>query len=321
MDLVVKSNKLNSVIQNLSLSEIRIVQLGIVDARETGKGLSATEPLYISALRYANMFNTTKENAYILMKKAEKQLFTRQFTFLSERGNNVKSHWISQVEYMKDEGGIEIIFTPAVVNEITRIDGAEQFFTQYIIDNTSKFSSNYSVRLYELLIQWKKAVKTPLFELELFREQLGLGVNEYIRMYDFKKRILDVAIKEINAKSDLKVSYKQEKQGRKVMGFKFTVKSNKKNEKKQIEKERKELYERRIKEQEEMQKIYSLSGLEIANLTPLLIKNKNFTKIMLPRRENEKLENYERRIMKALNCPNNQMKWYTFLQDIKETNK
>ena len=37
-DLVVKSNRLNSAIQNLSLPELRIIQLAIVDARETGKG-------------------------------------------------------------------------------------------------------------------------------------------------------------------------------------------------------------------------------------------------------------------------------------------
>ena len=36
-DLVVKTNQLNSAIQNLTLPELRIVQLAIVDARETGK--------------------------------------------------------------------------------------------------------------------------------------------------------------------------------------------------------------------------------------------------------------------------------------------
>ena len=38
-DIVVKSNRLNSALQNLSLAEIRIIQLAIVDARESGKGL------------------------------------------------------------------------------------------------------------------------------------------------------------------------------------------------------------------------------------------------------------------------------------------
>ena len=43
-DLVVKSNRLNMAIQNLTLPEIRLVQLAIVDARETGTGLNTDTP-------------------------------------------------------------------------------------------------------------------------------------------------------------------------------------------------------------------------------------------------------------------------------------
>ena len=56
-DLVVKTNQLNSAVQNLSLPELRIIQLAIVDARETGKGLDDTKtPLRIDAMRYAQAF-------------------------------------------------------------------------------------------------------------------------------------------------------------------------------------------------------------------------------------------------------------------------
>ena len=72
--------------------------------------------------------------------------------------------------------------------------------------------------------QWKAAGKTPLFELELFRAQMGLGDNEYRDMSNFKKRVLDLAVNEINEKTDLTVSYTQEKKGRLIHGFKFTVK-------------------------------------------------------------------------------------------------
>lgn len=42
-------------------------------------------------------------------------------------------------------------------------------------------------------------------------------------IYDFKKYVLDHAVKEINKVADLKVSYEQEKKGRKIIGFKFKV--------------------------------------------------------------------------------------------------
>lgn len=81
----------------------------------------------------------------------------------------------------------------------------------------------YSVRLYELLIQWREAKKTPLFDLKVFRGQLGVDDDEYERMCDFKSGVLNKAIKEINKHTDIKVSYEQEKDGKNIIGFKFTV--------------------------------------------------------------------------------------------------
>ena len=45
-----------------------------MDARETGKGLDTKTPLRIDASRYADAFDTTRQNAYILMKQSEETL-------------------------------------------------------------------------------------------------------------------------------------------------------------------------------------------------------------------------------------------------------
>ena len=222
-NLVVKTNQLNSALQNLSLPEIRIIQLAIVDARETNTGLSTDKPLRIDALRYAEIFETTRQNGYKRMKDAEENLFNRRFSYIDERGKLIKSRWVQQVTYLDDEGAIELVFTLAVVNGISRIDGAEEFFTSYLLEQTANMDSIYSVRLYELLVQWVAAKQTPLFELNKFRDQLGVEDHEYKRMGNFKLRVLDLAVKEINEKSDIKVSYSQVKKGRTITGFKFTV--------------------------------------------------------------------------------------------------
>ena len=223
-DLVVKTNQLNSAVQNLSLPELRIIQLAIVDARETGKGLDTKTPLRIDAMRYAQAFDTTRQNAYILMKQSEETLFNRRFTYFDNEKKPIKSRWLQDVRYLDDEGAIEVCFTRLVVECITRLDGAEQFFTQYLLSQTANLKSVYAVRLYELLIQWKTAGKTPLFELSLFRGQMGLNDDEYKIMGNFKLRVLDLAVNEINEKTDLTVSYTQEKKGRVIHGFKFVIK-------------------------------------------------------------------------------------------------
>ena len=221
-ELVVKTNRLNQAFQTLSLSEFHIVQLAIVDARHTGTGLSTDTPLRIDALRYAEIFGTTRQNAYQRLKEAEDSLFNRRFSFFDEDGKLVKSRWIQQVKYLDDEGAIELVFTLAVVQGISKIDGIKDFFTQYLLSQTAQLNSTYSARLYELLIQWKAVGKTPVFELETFREQLGIGVNEYKRMDHFKTRVLDLAITEISEKTDIEATYLQHKKGRSISGFSFS---------------------------------------------------------------------------------------------------
>ena len=222
-NLVVKTNQLNTALQSLSKVEVRMIQLAIVDARETNTGLDTNTPLQLDAMRYAEMFGGTRQNAYDAMKRAEDTLFNRRFTYFDDDGKPVKSRWLQQVRYLDGEGVIELVFTMAVVNGISRINGLEQFFTSYWLEQTTKLNSVYSVRLYELLVQWKTAKKTPIFRLEKFRDQMGIGVNEYKKMGDFKRRVLDAAVEAINKETDLKISYSQVKKGRTITGFTFTV--------------------------------------------------------------------------------------------------
>lgn len=221
-ELVVKTNRLNQAFQTLTLSELHIIQLAIVDARDTGTGLSTDQPLRIDALRFSKVFGTTRQNAYQRMKEAEDSLFNRRFSFFDENGKLIKSRWIQQVRYLDEEGAIELVFTLAVVQGISQIDGIKEFFTQYLLSQTAHLKSVYSARLYELLIQWKSVRRTPEFKLEILREQLGIGVNEYQRMDHFKVRVLDMAVEEINAKTDIVATYKQHKKGRSITGFSFT---------------------------------------------------------------------------------------------------
>lgn len=224
-DLVVKTNKLNQALQVLSLLEIRLIQLAIIDARESGNGLSLDRPLIISAKRYAEAFGVQAKNAYANIKEAEDTLFKRQFTIIDDDGKSIKSRWVQEVKYLDDRGAIELCFTRQVVKGITRIDGAMDFFTKYLLSNTVKFKSVYSVRLYELATQWKEADprKMPIFEIQRLRGQLGVSDDEHVRMDNFKSRVLDKAIHEINEYSDLQISYEQVKHGRIIIGFRFKI--------------------------------------------------------------------------------------------------
>ena len=66
-------------------------------------------------MRYAQAFDTTRQNAYILMKQSEETLFNRRFTYFDREKKPIKSRWLQDVRYLDDEGAIEVCFTRLVV--------------------------------------------------------------------------------------------------------------------------------------------------------------------------------------------------------------
>lgn len=229
-ELVVKDNALINASYNLDLVEQRLILLAIVEARESGKGINANDPLTVHAESYVNQFGVHRNTAYQALKDACNDLFARQFSYqkINERGNieNYRSRWVSEIGYVDNEAVVKLIFAPAIVPLITRL---EEHFTKYELQQVSNLSSAYAVRLYELLIAWRSTGSTPIIELSDFRQRIGVLDTEYKRMERFKTSVLELAIKQINEHTDITVKYEQHKRGRSISGFSFTFKQKKKD--------------------------------------------------------------------------------------------
>ena len=227
-NLVVKDNALIGASYNLDLVEQRLILLAIIEARESGKGITANDALTIHASSYMQSFNVERQAAYKALKDACKDLFSRQFSYQerTKKGNitTITSRWISQIGYTEDEATVQLIFAPVVVPLITRL---EESFTKYEIQQVAKLSSKYAMRLYEILIAWRTTGNTPIFDIHDFRSKLGVGLGEYRAMSDFKKYVLEIAIQQINEFTDITATYEQYKKGRSISGFSFTFKQKK----------------------------------------------------------------------------------------------
>lgn len=224
-ELVVKDNALINASYNLEVTEQRLILLAILNARETGNGITADSKLEIHAKDYASRFDISNDGAYKALKNAVLNLFDRQFSFKEQdkKGNvgTVKSRWVSRIKYIDDSATLEITFAPDVVPLITRL---EQHFTSYQLKQVSQLTSKYAIRLYELLIAWREVGKTPKIELHDFRSKIGIEDTEYIAMNDFKKRVLEPAINQINKYTDITATYEQHKKGRLISAFSFIFK-------------------------------------------------------------------------------------------------
>lgn len=226
-DLVVKDNRLVEASYTLDMVEQRLILLAITEARETGRGITKNSLLSIHASSYINTFHVEKNTAYEVLKAASKSLFDRYVTYHdinpeTKQNRSFHCRWVDKIGYEDHSGIVYLRFTQDIVPLITRL---EENFTKYELQQISRLTSAYAIRLYELLIQWRSVGKTPVFDLTIFRSQLGVEPDQYKTMSNFKRFVLDFALAQVNEFTDIKAKYEQYKMGRTITGFSFTFKS------------------------------------------------------------------------------------------------
>lgn len=109
---------------------------------------------------------------------------------------------------------------------------AEDGYIRYRLRYTASMKSQYSILLYSLLRDMSHIRGGWDISLDRLKEQLGANDKSYSVYKDFRRRVLDPAVNEINKVSDLQVSYEKITTGRKVTGihFKSHVKPSKKKD-------------------------------------------------------------------------------------------
>ena len=229
-ELVVKSNRLVEACYRLNLIEQQIILFAISRSRDEQLGLSPNNPVTIAASAFAKVFGTNESKVYGQLKEALGDLFERSVTIYDTdpatgKDRTVTTRWISDKAYIDGAGHIQLTFAPRVIPYITRL---ESEFTSYRLEKISGMSSAHAVRLYELLVQYLTIGKREI-ELSDLRKSLGL-TYEYKAIKDFKKRVIDVAVAQINEHSDIRVSYTQRKTGRTVSHLIFAIKPEPKSD-------------------------------------------------------------------------------------------
>lgn len=227
-ELVVKDNALIQASYTLDLAEQRLILLAIIEARNSGQGITHDSLLRIHASSYAKQFGVNDKTAYTVVKDASKGLFDRYVTYHDKNPKNGKDRsfhcrWVDKIGVEPDSGIVYMRFTSDVVPLITRL---ESHFTSYEIEKVANLSSSYAIRLYELCVAWREQGFTQRYKIDDLRQKLGVEPEKYKAMNNFKARVIDLAVSQINQHTDITVKYEQHKTGRKItaMSFIFKVK-------------------------------------------------------------------------------------------------
>ena len=152
--------------------------------------------------------NRMKSLAFNIMKKP----------FMLKETNAVYN-FFAKVEPIETESALKVQFHPDLKPFLLDL---QKEFTKYSLNFLLNLQSIYAVRLYQLLKQYQTIGKRK-FNVDELREILQVP-KSYDNFADFKRKVLNIAQKEINKKTDIKISWEVTKKvRRKIVEIEFSV--------------------------------------------------------------------------------------------------
>ncbi|MEM4095259.1 MAG: replication initiation protein, partial [Thermoplasmatales archaeon] len=136
--------------------------------------------------------------------------------------NKEKSQWERYPIFSKMEYKDGILFAKFNTEISLFLLKLSENFTQFKLAEFKPFTSKYSIRIYELLKQYRK-IGERTFDIEDLRSKIGIEKGELKKIIDFKRYVINVAQREL-ANTPMDFDYQMIKTGRKFTKIKFTLK-------------------------------------------------------------------------------------------------
>lgn len=220
-----KSNALIEASYKLTLQEQRFL-LVCISRIKSGLDASSAESQKTMTITAAELYDAFpdmgRQHAEAKLKEAIDRLWDRS-VIIRDESKREEFRWVQyRAQYLKGEAKVEITFSDAIMPYLTQLKGQ---FTRVVVKNVSSLSSTYSIRIYELLQQFRSTGDRTI-ALDDFRSMLDLD-DKYVDFKILNRALIKPAIAELNEKSDLAVTVETVKQGRKVVALRFRFRDDK----------------------------------------------------------------------------------------------
>ena len=214
---VVKSNDLIQKSRfNLSLQEQKIILYLISKVKPEDTELKE----YIFEIRdFCKIcgLETDSGKNYKDIKQTLKSLRDKSIWITLEDGSETTLSWIDKITINKNNGSIKIKIDDMMKPYLIHL---QRHFTSYELLYTLAMRSQYSIRLYEILKSYAYK-KNKIFDIEDLKRTLS--AENYTRFPDFKRYVLDIAVREMNEFSDLAIAYELIKESRRYAKINFSI--------------------------------------------------------------------------------------------------
>lgn len=223
---VCQANSLIGGKQALRLNSAKLIRAAIMQVVRYDEEL---KPYIITIGELAKLLNVPKSNIYRDIDDITNDILNNPVYIREEKGKKIrwiKISWVTRCEYNSDVGVLIKLndeLKPFLLN-------LKEHYTQYTLDNILVMKSVYAIRLYELLqskIMTRILPKTGQdieLSLETLKECCGCEENKAYKIFsNFRTRVIDIAVKEINEKTLYTLSYKYVKNGKSIIGLIFHI--------------------------------------------------------------------------------------------------
>jgi plasmid replication initiation protein len=168
---------------------------------------------------------TGKKYNYQQLRLATEGMGSRMFEVSTQR-SYIQLWMFQRIEYVHGTGVIEVEFANPIKPYLFDL---KDNFTSFQLYAALRLGSKFAKRIYTVCSQWKDKGQTQTFSLDEFKKMLSLlddkGNEQFERLSDFKRYVLDASVKQINKHTDLEIGYTLEKKGRSFENITFTVKA------------------------------------------------------------------------------------------------
>lgn len=210
-----KSNSFVEASYQMTLDEMRVLALtlGFFDPTNPKTGFDLTVSDFC-----ANFPEVNPDIAYVQVQNAIRKISKRWMTLVDNEKELTEVAFVTKRTYFKQEGRFYIEFHPDLVPYIANLKNR---YTKYELVHIGAFTSTHTIRLYELMAQYKFTGYREI-SLDGLKDWLQIS-DKYPIFYDFRKRVLSPAVDEINGKSDLSITVEPIKRGRRISALAFTI--------------------------------------------------------------------------------------------------
>ncbi|EKJ5694698.1 replication initiation protein [Salmonella enterica] len=220
-----KSNALIEASYKLTLQEQRflLVCISRLKSGEDAPLPDEQKTMVITASEFYQAFpDMGRQHAETKLQEAIDRLWDRSI-IIRDEDKREEFRWVQyRAKYLKGEGKVKITFSDAIMPYLTQLKGQ---FTRVVVKNISSLSSTYSIRIYELLQQFRSTGDRTI-AIDDFRAMLDLD-GKYKTFKSLNQLLLKPAIAELNEKSNLAVTMDTVKNGRTVVALRFQFKEDK----------------------------------------------------------------------------------------------